>query len=278
MCFLHLVYSKQLTSLLMLVAIPFGAARAAIFDIDDRVVASTAPGSPLAPIGIVSRGDLLHHYTTGTLISPCHVLTSQHLFGSRRPIGRRVAFTTAVGLSSEITTGGTVIASGGYEKHRAPGAWSEAVGNDWSLLRLDRCLGNLLGFAKLRTTLTQVDELLRLSSAGYPIIHSGHSALRVDPSCKIRSIYALVWLNDCATMPGNSGGPIFRVSEEGGRPLLELYAIQSRGSPQSGVIRWTPGYENVATPALMFAARVNQAIEADLAVTGRTLSDAPRPQ
>jgi hypothetical protein len=42
--------------------------QAAIFDVDDRVSASTDRGSPFAPVGLVSRDSILRQsYATGTL-------------------------------------------------------------------------------------------------------------------------------------------------------------------------------------------------------------------
>lgn len=259
---MHKKHFAFILTVLGLLTFGLDAARAAIFETDDRIIVDTTPGSPFAPIGIVYRGDIGQHYTTGTLIGRCHVLTSQHLFGWRSPIGRRVTFSAAVGSPYEVSSRGTVMAAGGYEQHPTASEWSEATGEDWLVVRLDRCLGNSLGYAKLRTSISRPGELSHLSSAGYPADHSRRAGLVVDPTCQVRKVYALVWLNDCAALPGNSGGPLFRILADGGRDQLQVYAIQSRGYQWRGVAPFRSGEENAATPATMFASPVEEAIKA----------------
>ena len=203
-------------------------ATATIFDTDNRQYATPARGSPFSAVGLVTRGLLIERYGTGTLIDECHVLTAQHVLGSAgSPIGSRAKFTGALGTADEVSSEGTVVASGGREVYSAQ--TFEALARDWVLIRLDTCLGATLGFAKLRSQPVQTSELARVESAGYPVGRHRRTGLTVDPSCEIRGIYRLVWLNDCATLPGNSGGPIFRMIVSNGKPQLEIYAIQSAG-------------------------------------------------
>jgi hypothetical protein len=61
-------------------------------------------------------------------------------------------------------------------------------------------------------------------------------------------VYAQVWLNDCASLPGNSGGPIFRLSRTNGHPQLEIYAIQNAGWYERKAVPLRAGIENQATP------------------------------
>ncbi len=224
------------------------AATAAIFNADDRQYVSTAPGSPYSPIGIVSGG-WTGHYTTGTLIDECHVLTSQHIFGSQIfPVGRRLRFDGAVGTKQWLSSAGTVVAAGGFEKHQSSGDEGAARASDWLLLRLDTCLGSTLGFANLRTRVTMAGELIHVQNAGYPVDKNRRSGLIIDPTCRISAVYALVWLNDCATLQGNSGGPIFRLTEASGRQQLEVYAIVSAGILGRKAMPFRQGWENQATP------------------------------
>jgi V8-like Glu-specific endopeptidase len=235
---------------------PSFAANGAIFDRDDRENVSTVPGSPYAPIGLVTRA-WFAAYATGTLVDECHVLTSQHIFGDRKsPIGRRLIFTGARGSKQQASSRGTVIAAGGLEKHRGPGHHLEALGSDWILLRLDRCLGATLGYARLRAGPQTPFELTQLASAGYPEDRRQLGGLTIDPSCRIRAVYALVWLNDCATLHGSSGGPIFRVSTSRGKWQLEVFAMQTAGIILKRAIPFVPGWENQATPISMIAPHV----------------------
>lgn len=220
---------------------------AAIFDSDDRRTVSTAPGSPFAAVGMVKRGSLLGRYTTGTLVDDCHVLTAQHVLGLRASaIGQRLTFKAAIGSGHTISSDGTVVAAGGLEKYQTAGQQFDARGSDWLLLRLDTCLGTTLGFARLRLQPAEASDLVHVESAGYPVDVYPGSGLTIDPSCAIRGVYGLVWLNDCAALPGNSGGPIFRLSSSGGKPQLEVYAIQS--AAWGKFMPFRRGYENQATP------------------------------
>lgn len=236
---------------------------AAIFDRDDREYVSTAPGSAYSPIGLVRRSNLTGSYTTGTIVSDCHVLTSQHIFGSRtNPLGQRLTFIAGFGSANQISSRGTVIAAGGYENHRAAYDRSAAVAADWILVRLDLCLGLTLGHAKLRSSVSSSFELRRVQSAGYPADRNRRAGLVVDPSCEVRRIYALVWLNDCATLHGNSGGPIFRLGSETSKPTLEVFAIQSAGIMRKQTVHYERGLDNWATPVAMVIPHIHQFLEA----------------
>jgi hypothetical protein len=73
--------------------------------------------------------------------------------------------------------------------------------------------------------------------------------LTIDPSCGIRSVRPLVWLNDCAALGGNSGGPIFRITGFGQHPRMQVYAIQSAAVRKRTVLPFAMEYANQATPA-----------------------------
>jgi V8-like Glu-specific endopeptidase len=204
---------------------------------------------------------LIKHYMTGTLVNECDVLTSQHILGGRPAIGKRLKFTAAVGSPQQVSSSGTVIAAGGYDRVRRSQQKFEATGADWLLLRLDKCIGATLGYAKLRAAPLNPSELGSVESAGYPVDRSRHR-LTIDPSCRIRSTSAEAWLNDCATLPGNSGGPLFRISSTGRRKQLEILAIQAAGYVEPRPIPFAPGWENRATPASAIAPAIRQFLTA----------------
>lgn len=222
---------------------------AAIFDTDDRQYVSPARSSPFSAVGLVSRGPLSGRYSTGTLVDDCHVLTAQHVFGLRlSPLGKRVKFTGALGTPDQLSSEGTVIATGGLEKYSSPDQAYDARAHDWLLIRLDKCLGATLGYAQLSAWPHGVDDLSHLQSVGYPMDRKRRSGLTLDPACAARGVYTNVWFNDCATMPGNSGGPLFRLSRLGGITRLEVYAIQSAGYGKGTGVRFWRGNANQATP------------------------------
>ena len=256
----HANSSGSLLLAALICSFPSRPASAAIFDSDDRQFVSTVPGSPYSPIGLVRRR-FPGAYETGTLVDECHVLTSQHIFGDRRsPIGKRLTFTGAVGSKQQVSSGGTVVAAGGLENYRAADQLREARGNDWLLLRLDACLGRILGYAKLHEGPATAFELKSVENAGYPMDRSRRSGLTVDPSCEIRAIHTLVWLHDCATLQGNSGGPIFRLFIVGGMQQLEVFAIESAGIRQIRPIAYVPGWGNWATPVSMIMPNIQKLV------------------
>ena len=232
-------------------------APAAIFDRDDRQYVSTAPGSPYSPIGIVSRGSLGEYRTTGVLVDECDVLTSQHVLGyGKSPLGKRLKFIGARGTPERVSSMGTVIAVGGLERIHSPAEQFEVRGRDWLLLRLDKCLGVSLGYAVLKTGPFSTGEFRNLQSAGYPGGRSSHTGLTLDPSCRFTGSKGGVWLNDCASMPGNSGGPIFRISGSRSKPQMEVYAIQSAGYAWAAPVPFAAGYDNQATPVDSIARQI----------------------
>jgi V8-like Glu-specific endopeptidase len=246
--------------------------RATIFDADDREYVSTAPGSPFSAVGLVTRGLIVEHFATGTLVDECDVLTSQHIFGSQdSPVGKRANFTGAVGTTFQVSSGGTVIAFGGLERYRGASQQYQARAHDWLLLRLDQCLGATLGFAELRNWPAGSDGLSHVQSAGYPVGRHRRSGLTLDPSCEVRGTYEQVWLNDCATSPGNSGGPVFRLDRSSQKPRLEVYAIQSAGFYERKAIPFRKGIENQATPVSAILPHI-EAYLSGFSKTGRTNS------
>ncbi len=221
------------------------APHAAIFDIDDRRLVDTSPGSPFSPIGLILGSK---HYGTATLIDRCHALTARHLLDREGgPIGKRMTFVGAVGSKHPIKSDGTVIAAG--ELERGQFRQLEARGADWMLLKLDTCLGDTLGWGELVVKPSNVSELLHVQSAGFPSDTRRRRGLTIDPDCAILSVRPLVWLNDCATLPGNSGGPIFRLIARAGRQHMEVLAIQTAAVRERRPVPLLPGWANQATPA-----------------------------
>jgi V8-like Glu-specific endopeptidase len=229
---------------------------ATIFGADKRVYVTTARGSPFSPVGLVRRGSLMEHYGTGTLIDQCDVLTSQHILTTgASAIGRRVKFTAGLGTLDQASSGGTVVLTGGRETHQSPKEHYEAVAHDWMVVRLDKCLGTTFGYAELRA-LPPGGDLGGLESLGYPVDRDRRKGATLDPSCKVSAVYTLVWLNDCATLPGSSGGPLFRLSRSQRGTAMEIYAIQTAGFGRRPNTTFWSGNANQATPVWMILPQI----------------------
>jgi V8-like Glu-specific endopeptidase len=198
---------------------------AAIFGADDRVRVAPDYNSPFAAVGRVTGG---HRYGTGFMVSKCHLLSAKHILSDRRSvIGRKVTFEVRLRPGETVSSEGTVIADGGFDIGDLRTNPKLDARDDWVLIRLEECLGQRLGYLSLadHDTLT-TNELLR--SAGYPRGSLGH--LVIDPSCRVHFQTAAEWLHDCATLPGSSGGPIFRHHVTGGKERLDVLGMQTGGA------------------------------------------------
>lgn len=232
---------------------------AAVFDQDDRTVPSKQLNSPYAPIGVVSPLSglgswALPRYTTGFLIDDCHMLTVQHLLGNAEsPIGKRVRFTAGFTTPTRRTSHGTVVLAGGLERYSKDRTQYESErANDWMVVRLDQCIGQIVGHVQLQPGLPSSP----VKSAGFPS-NLLREPLKLDPSCRIRYRTTLLALNDCASMSGNSGSPIFQELKLAGRPTLVVYAMQTAGwntGRKAYPFAWA--YANVATPVSQIWPRV----------------------
>ena len=256
----HFIRSVGSSALLVTVAAP---SQSAIFDRDDRHYVSTAQGSPYAPIGKVIHGTLISEWSTGVLVDECNVLTSQDAYGiGRAPIGRRLNFKAAMGTPQQVSTKGTVVAVGGYEPTYTVKERSALGGRDWLLLRLDKCVGASLGYATLKTGPYSPYELQNVQSAGYPMRRHSKKWLTLDPACSITYSLGAVWLNDCATVSGDAGDPLFRVSASGSKPRLELMAIQVAGYNSYKPVPANPKFQNEAVPVALIARQIEPYLSA----------------
>jgi hypothetical protein len=245
-----------------------------IFYADDRLPSHSAR------IGTLTI-ELPEGSGTGTafLVDPCGILTNFHVvFGpwyvtALRPPSHEFAGTFTL---TEVT-----LPDGSHPAARAtPVIWGDYLGpdrqsrvpeNDWAYLTLDSCLGSRYGFFDLRD-----------ADAAPPVDHGfsaiGYSAGRqmADPTCAARAALATDgkgWLHDCALLPGDSGGPIFR----GGTLTVVALASGYRaisgdrdclaadpGAADDPFLAWGRGCANVAVP--MTLAIRDQLCAADIAV------------
>jgi hypothetical protein len=174
--------------------------------------------SNFAPVGVIefslpegrSRG-------TAFLVGECGVMTNFHVvFGpwyltALRPpsSANRGTFTlTQVTLPNgeHPSTGAIPVIWGDYT---GPDRQFRRPANDWVVLALEKCLGDLHGYLQPYDAALNGDIQ---ESGGFIAI--GYSAGRqmVDSNCSIRrrsdSLTGTTMLNDCASLPGDSGAPI----------------------------------------------------------------------
>ncbi len=222
------------------------AASASVFDVDDQVAERGTPPE-LGAIGAVTGGSGVGH-ATGFLISDCEVLTVKHAAGRvSSALGRRLRFARAAkdGRSSK----GTVVAEGNLDL--IVDWFGRDRRGDWLLLRLDRCLGRESGHVRLSPIPFYRSGFWSpgspaLQSAGFPG-RRWRGGITRDPHCRIRASRESLHFNDCAAQPGNSGSPLFVVSDRGAGAELTVFAMQSLTVVSGGVEAWRLDHARAGT-------------------------------
>ena len=214
---------------------------ALIFENDDRAYAPFED-TQFRSIGLIRTG---LGFGTGFLVDNCHVLTSRHVKSeSENVLGARLAFIpaakTAIG-----SVGGTVIASGDVPIPDGKAGPKRDRRSDWLLLKLDRCVGAELGFVSLNGEPARVGA--PLMNAGFPVDRPRQAGLTIDPACRVHYVTKIGALHDCAFLAGNSGGPMFDRTFEGGRVRLRAIAIGSAGYRDKKTFQFDAAKANVAT-------------------------------
>ncbi len=213
-----------------------------MFSADDRFTAGR-DRSDLEAVGIVSE-TAAGNYGTAFLVGRCFALSARHVVHHADPVGRKVRLRFRPWERSDGTnsSAAAVVAAGG-----APIVDGDRS-QDWILLRLDHCLGERLGYFPLSRVPLRVPGAGPISpglmAVGYP--RDRVAALRptVDPACRVQQITSYGLLHDCATLPGNSGGPLMAWSEQHQR--YEVYAINVAGYDGGAVRAFDLGSANVA--------------------------------
>jgi len=245
------------------VALHCGAAHAAIFDKDDRVRVAAIPGSALASIGKIRWKK---RKATAFLVSKCHVLTVKHVYSdSKSALDRRMTFTVTLQTGREVSSGGVVVASGEFDITAQRANPSLGRGRDWMLVRLDQCLGETFGYLELAKEDRRVAELASappLRSAGFPG-RAWEPWPLLDPSCRIRGETEEEWLNDCASLPGNSGSPIFQQVRVDGQDRFLVMGMQTSAWDWRSPRPFGFGYSNVATKSGYLAAKIGRHVTTD---------------
>ena len=186
---------------LALLALSSSVAEAAIFDRDDRMAAT------LNPVGIVTGGENIY-YGSGFLIDRCNVLTARHVAGNVLiAVGRRLVF-----RAGQSASRGTVIVAGPFQDNLSP---SRSIGADWMLVRLDRCLGRKLGFLRVMSAVDAYAAERGAGDAGFPRDRPMRPGPTVDAECRVLWVGGGRMAHDCATIAGNSGGPILARQGDG---------------------------------------------------------------
>ena len=202
---------------LALFALSSSVSDAAIFDRDDRMAAT------LNPVGIVTGGEKVY-YGSGFLVDRCNVLTARHIAGNVLvAVGRRLLF-----RAGQSESRGTVVAAGPFQDNLST---SRSIGSDWMLVRLDRCLGRKLGFLRVSSTDNAYSAKRGAGDAGFPRDRPVRSGPTIDADCRVLWFGGGRMAHDCATIAGNSGGPILARQGDGWVAIGINVAGEDRAQP-----------------------------------------------
>lgn len=224
-------------------AVAGSEAQAAIFERDDRIGVEQG-GAGLRGVGVVSASPT-SSYGTAFLIDACHALSARHMVHRAEAIGQRltVQFEPWRASTRANSAVGTVVATGGTPRRRSD------VSQDWILLRLDRCLGATLGFLPLSKMPLAFRADRRaigpdLKAIGFPHDRAVERGPTIDPLCAVRMISSFGLLHDCATLPGNSGGPL--IAWNAAMERYEVMAINVAGHDRATAERFDAEAANMA--------------------------------
>ena len=222
-----------------------------------------------SPIAMLDDDDHLLYArgeATAFLVSPCYAVTNYHaVFGEGS--GPRDAQTDH---SVTLSLGDRSSGHGFRERVRAaPAFWGDFSedrgGEDWAVLRLDRCVGAQIGWLDLTPRSPEAIGAGGLSIAGYPGDKDQAVLWRAD-GCGVtaRPQDVGLWSSDCAASPGSSGSPVFLI-EDGGLKVVGIMegADEDRTDVQR---RYSGGVANlvVDVSSILRRSEVRAAIKADI--------------
>lgn len=227
-----------------------------LFETDDRQRWPRNPGTPAGSIVLIVD-PTTGKAGTGFLFAPCYAMSALHVVLSDfdlmawRDPNVRYEYTIYYGSGNRFGT---------FENFTVarPVAWGryfESItvdpSEDWIVLQLDDCIGRRYGH--FHSAFLEIGEVLavpRLALAGYP--GADHEAVWADPQCRIRAERSWpeargpLWYHDCATRPGVSGAPIYRLTARGS----EAVAIAVGELQPIDTVRpaFSEAYANIAVP------------------------------
>lgn len=193
------------------------------------------PWRAIGRINLAGRG-----YCTATLITRDVVLTAAHCLWNREmnswyPL-RYLKFVAGMSGTSVQGVAGIkrMLVSRAVSVAENPAAkpWGD-IRSDWALLRLNRPLGDTLGYVPLSAG--------RRLSVGMPVVHAGYrydrqEVLTVRQGCFITGIYDRKRLlrSNCQSGYGDSGGPLL-FKHDGQWYVLGLHSVRAGKSASLAV-------------------------------------------
>ncbi|HEX7760377.1 MAG TPA: serine protease [Caulobacteraceae bacterium] len=210
---------------------------------------------------------------TAFLVSPCYAVTNYHaVFGedsgpTERDSDHSVTFSVgdrAGDRGFKVWVRGVPVFWGDFRE--------DQQGEDWAVLRLDRCVGAdaEIGWLDLAPRPVAALSHASLSIAGYPGDKDQGVLWRAD-DCRVtaRPREPGLWSSDCAASPGASGSPVF-LSQNGALKIVGIMEGAENDRPEVQR-RYAPRLANLVVDVSGILRRddVRTAIDADIRSLGR---------
>lgn len=220
------------------------------FGHDDRVFMDTSifPWVVVGQIRLDGSGAC-----TATLIGPDVLVTAGHCIAGSSGVNHAGTFETGYGLRGGPRTARIIdhFMSPSWN-HQRYSTTDEIDGTDWALLRIDRRLGDELGFVGIRALVDDEGNRAALNAdiyqAGYS--HDTGDHLSGNIRCRMITIYPdNTMAHECDTTRGDSGSPF--MIREGDEYFIVATDSNFRSNPDGPYIyiaarsdEWVPYYED----------------------------------
>ncbi len=186
---------------------------------------------------------------TGFMVSPCYMLTNYHaVFGEIGNINNDEMKNFSVTVYTP--NGEKLLAR--PEKTSKTDTGQNIDSSDWTFLRLDRCVGEEIGWMERGDARIADERHFDYYTAGFPgdIAKLDPKAdLVISEKCALKSQVGMnngEWDTDCPNMPGASGSPLFYKDQNGVPRYVGMLRSQRHGA-LTHYPRWTPDTTNSAT-------------------------------
>lgn len=208
-----------------------------VFGADDRLPMFSS-SHPWSAIGKLDSG------CTATLVSRNLVLTAAHCVLDAYGNVRSVRFYPNAMSNTSLFSSPVIYAwYGGTDYKTNPT-------HDWAILQLADALGDLYGWLGVK------DEanVYWVNAAGYSGDFYGGATAGAHINCRVMDERVGMWLHDCDTSRGSSGGPIFITNEYSQSFVVAVNTAENRqgGLNSLHVGFYHPDYANYAVPARYF--------------------------
>lgn len=220
-----------------------------IFGPDNRTPITTN-AYPWSPIGYLSTG------CTGTLVSKDMVVTAAHCVitgagATAKPVWDITFSPNRINGVANDTSGINWMWYGTND----PNKFRE---HDWALIRLTNPLGNKYGWMGTKTR----EDIDRVTIAGYSGDYNSGRTATANIGCYVKKRSGNLWLHDCDTTRGSSGGPMFTMLNNSPEILgINVSERRNGGEVSLTLPEYAEKNANISIPTKMFLEKLKEMIK-----------------